>query len=72
MEEVNLFQETCSPTTLKSDLSTCSSDHHMQGNSLFPQLVGPCNEGAINICGLDTHALIDSGSMVTCVSQSFF
>lgn len=35
-------------------------------------MVGSANEGNISICGVTTRGLIDSGSMITSVSQSFY
>ena len=35
-------------------------------------MVGSSNEGNISICGVDTRGLIDSGSMITSISRSFY
>ena len=35
-------------------------------------MVGPANTGRIKICGTETTGLIDSGSMITTVSKSFY
>ena len=35
-------------------------------------MVGPENESDISICGVNTRGLIDTGSMVSSVSQSFY
>ena len=40
--------------------------------SLFSRMVGSANEGDILICGIKTVGLIDSGSMITSVSESFY
>lgn len=40
-------------------------------DNLFSRLVGHANESTITFCGLETEALIDSGSMVTTVSEDF-
>ncbi len=41
-------------------------------DSLFSRLVGESNDTEIFINGVKTKALIDSGSMVTCISEEFF
>ena len=35
-------------------------------------MVGNANEGVANICGIETKVLVDSGSMITLVSESFY
>ena len=40
--------------------------------SLFDRLVGHSNASEIEFNGMQTMALIDSGAMVTTVSQAFF
>ena len=40
--------------------------------SLFSKMVDSANEGDILICGIKTVGLIDSGSMITSVSESFY
>ena len=35
-------------------------------------MVGSANEGLISICGVETRGLIDSGSMITSISESFY
>lgn len=40
--------------------------------SLLERMVGSSNEGDIVICGVKTIGLIDSGSMITSVSESFY
>ena len=35
-------------------------------------MVGPANTGRIKICGTETTGLIDSGSMITTISKSFY
>ena len=39
---------------------------------LFSRLVGEANESLVTVCGVETKGLIDSGSMVTSVSESFY
>lgn len=36
------------------------------------KMVGPANVGSIKICGSETTGLIDSGSMVSSISESFY
>lgn len=62
--------DSCSPNIDSSNLDSTSKP--IIDGSLYTKLVGHCNEGPINICGIDTTGLIDSGSMVTCVSESFY
>ena len=35
-------------------------------------MVGSADEGLISICGVETRSLIDSGSMITSISESFY
>ena len=35
-------------------------------------MVGNANEGVAVLCGIETKVLVDSGSMVTLVSESFY
>ena len=35
-------------------------------------MVGSANENLISICGVETRGLIDSGSMITSISESFY
>ena len=35
-------------------------------------MVGPANTGRIKICGTETTGSIDSGSMITTISKSFY
>ena len=41
-------------------------------SSLVDRLVGSANESEIVICGVKTSALIDTGSMITSISESFY
>lgn len=43
-----------------------------QKTSLFNRMVGSSNKGDITICGVPTKGLIDSGSMITSISESFY
>ena len=40
--------------------------------SLLERMVGSANEGELTVCGVKTTGLIDSGSMVTSISESFY
>ena len=40
-------------------------------NEFVSRLIGGSNESTISFCGVKSKALIDSGSMVTTVSESF-
>ena len=35
-------------------------------------MVGPANVGRLLICGVETTGLIDSGSMISTISESFY
>lgn len=41
-------------------------------SSLFDRIVGSANESTIYINGVETSGLIDTGSMITSVSESFY
>lgn len=41
-------------------------------SNLADRLVGSANEGTARICGINTKVLIDTGSMVTLISESFY
>ena len=52
--------------------STNTGPNVGQKTSLFNRMVGSSNEGDITICGVPTKGLIDSGSMITSISESFY
>ena len=52
--------------------STKKSPTHITSKSLLSRLVGEPNESEIIIQNRKTKALIDSGSMVTCISEEFY
>ena len=39
---------------------------------LFTRMVGHSNDCLLFICGQETKALVDTGSMVTCISETFY
>ena len=39
---------------------------------LADRIVGKANEGVAVICGVETKVLVDSGSMITLVSETFY
>lgn len=41
-------------------------------SSLFDRIVGSANESTVYINGVETSGLIDTGSMITSVSESFY
>ena len=41
-------------------------------STLLNRMVGSANEGEINIFGVNTSGLIDSGSMVSSISETFY
>ena len=41
-------------------------------SSLFDRIVGSANESTVYINGVETSGLIDTGSMITSVSKSFY
>lgn len=41
-------------------------------SKLSNRLVGSANEGTAKICGVETRVLVDTGSMVTLISESFY
>lgn len=41
-------------------------------DKLIDRLIGEANEAGVKVGGIETTALIDSGSMVTCVSERFY
>ena len=41
-------------------------------SSLLDRMVGSSNESEITVCGSKTLGLIDSGSMITFISESFY
>lgn len=47
-------------------------DNNTTRHSFLSNLVGPSNEGDITVCGINTTGLVDSGSMVSCVSECFY
>lgn len=59
--------DTCSDSNFSTISDTCTDK-----KDLLSKLVGHCNEGVVTICGMSTTGLIDSGSMVTCCSESFY
>lgn len=40
--------------------------------NLLDKLIGSSNESSITMCVVDTTALMDSGYMITCVSESSY
>ena len=36
------------------------------------RMLGPANETKVKVCEVETNALIDSGSMITCMSEDFY
>ncbi len=40
--------------------------------AVMDRLIGCANEGKVSICGIEDNALIDGGSMITCVAQDFY
>ena len=51
----------------------------MEGNTanksrptLQERMVGPSNESKVKVCGEETVCLMDSGSMVTTISEEFY
>lgn len=52
--------------------SPVRATNQQNSDSLFSRLVGESNDIEIFINGFKTKALIDSGSMVTCISEEFF
>ena len=44
----------------------------VRDSSLFERIVGSSNEGEIFVNGLKTSGLIDTGSMITSVSEQFY
>lgn len=45
---------------------------NMSSQNLLSRMVGHPNESKIVINGLETRALIDTRSMVTCMSEKFY
>lgn len=45
--------------------------HNMSSQIFLSRIVGHPNESKIFMNGLETRALIDTGSMVTCLSKKF-
>ena len=39
---------------------------------LFTRMVGHSNACLLFLCGQETKALVDTGSMVTCISETFY
>ena len=39
---------------------------------LMNRMLGPANETKVKVCEVETNALIDSGSMITCMSEDFY
>ena len=56
----------------KVNTNTINGASELHKQSLEERLLGCTNVGEVNICGIDTPALIDSGSMVTCISREFY
>lgn len=46
--------------------------HNMSSQNLLSRIVGHPNESKIFMNGLETRALIETGSMVTCLSKKFY
>ena len=40
--------------------------------NLLQRMVGHSNDSELYICGQKTNALVDTGSMVTCMSENFY
>ena len=58
---------------LSSNLNSSPNCESTEGTSEFrKKMVGPANVGSIKICGNETTGLIDSGSMVSSISESFY
>ena len=58
---------------LSSNLNSSPNCESTEGTSVFrKKMVGPANVCSIKICGNETTGLIDSGSMVSSISESFY
>ena len=58
---------------MSSNLNSSPNCESTEGTSEFrKKMVGPANVGSIKICGNETTGLIDSGSMVSSISESFY
>jgi hypothetical protein len=45
--------------------------HKSSKSILLDRLVGEANDSTARICGVDTKDFVDTGSMVTLISESF-
>lgn len=46
--------------------------HNMSSQNMLSRIVGHANESKIFMNGLETRALVDTGSMVTCLSKKCY
>ena len=58
---------------MSSNLNSSPNCESAESKAEFKQkMVGPANVGSIKICGTETTGLIDSGAMISSLSESFY
>lgn len=57
---------------IRSEPYNCPKENETGKKSLLDRIVGSANESVIYINGMETSGLIDTGSMVSSISEKFY